>query len=67
MLCKAGIRDFKAKWGRDLRLKVCTGCRIPSPIMALDDTKNNHREHGMEENLGRDDEEPTLIGKCMSR
>lgn len=45
MLCKAGIRDFKAKWGRDLRLKVCTGCRIPSPIMALEDTKNNHREN----------------------
>ena len=30
--------------------------------MALEDTNNNHREHGMEENLGRDDEEPTLIG-----
>ena len=35
--------------------------------MALEDTKNNHWEHGMEENLGRDDEEPTLIGKYMSR
>ena len=43
---KLGIRDFKAKRGRDSGLKVCTGYRIPKITLEIT---------GLRENLNRDD------------
>lgn len=37
---KAGIRDFKAIWGRVSGLKVCAGCR-------MQDAENIHQDYAI--------------------
>ena len=46
---KAGIRDFKAIWGRVLGLQVCAGCRMPKiSIRTTGLGKNLNRVYSME-------------------
>ena len=42
---RLGIREFKGKSGRDLRLKVCAGGGMPKVTLGIT---------GLPENLGRD-------------
>ena len=48
---KAGIRDFKAKWGRDSVLKVCKACGMPQITVGLYTrlSENLSREDGIEQ------------------
>ena len=54
---RLGIRDFKAKTGRDSGLKVCAGGGMP---------KNNSRDYGIARNFGSELRDRKTLFRTLS-